>query len=251
MHYNGVGTNKERWMAGAGKGPKKGLAWAGGGLLVLVVVFAAVYFAFFRGDNKAPVRLSTSDPSQASVGDLAGTWQIAKGDNTFAGYRVREKLAKLPAQSDAVGQTNDVTGSMKVQRTAEGYTISELQVEANLQTLKSNESKRDEKIKTMGIQTDQYPTATFVSAGPVLVPAAAIAGNETTMDLPGDLTLHGVTKRVTIPVQAKVVGDQIEVVGSLTFPMSDFSIQPPSISPFVQVEPRGTMEFKVRLTKAA
>ena len=41
-------------------------------------------------------------------------------------------------------QTPDVTGSMKVQRTAEGYTISDLRVEANLQTLKSNEEKRDQ-----------------------------------------------------------------------------------------------------------
>ena len=238
-------------MAGAGNGSKKGLAWVGGGLLVLIVAFVAVYFAFFRGSGKAPVSLSTSDSSQASVGDPSGTWHIVKGDNTLAGYRVREKLAKLPAQSDAVGQTHDVTGSMKVQRTAEGYTISELQVEANLQTLKSDESKRDQRIKTMGIQTDQYPKATFVSPGPVFVPAASIASNQISMDVPGDLTLHGVTKHVTIPVQAKVVGNQIEVVGSLTFPMSDYSIQPPSIPPIVQVEPQGTMEFKVRLTKAA
>ena len=238
-------------MAGAGKGGKKGLAWVGGGLLLVVVAFAAVYLAFFRGTHKAPVRLSTSDPSQAAVGDPVGTWQVVKGDNTFAGYRVREKLAKLPAQSDAVGQTRDVTGSMKVQRTAEGYTISDLKVEANLQTLESDESRRDAKVKTMGLQTDQYPTGTFVSPEPVFVPAAAIAGNETKMDLQGDLTLHGVTRRVTIPVQAKVVGSEIEVVGSLTFPMSDYSIEPPSIPPFVQVEPQGTMEFKVRLTKAA
>ena len=233
-------------MAGA----RKGLTWVGGGLLLVVAAFAVVYVAFFRGDNKAPVSLSTTDSATGSVGDPTGTWQVVKGDNTFAGYRVREKLAKFPAQTDAVGQTHDVTGSMKVQRTAEGYTISELQMEANLQTLKSNEEKRDQKIRTIGLQTDQYPKATFVAAGPVSVPASTLAGSQTQMDLQGDLTIHGVTKRVTIPVQAKVVGDQIEVVGSLTFPMSDFAIEPPSIPPFVQVEPQGTMEFKVRLTKA-
>jgi polyisoprenoid-binding protein YceI len=234
-------------MAGA----RKGLVWVGGGLLVVVVAFVAVYFAFFRGDNKAPVSLSTSDASKASVGDPAGTWQVVKGDNTFAGYRVREKLAKFPAQTDAIGQTHDVTGSMKVQRTAEGYTISELQMDANLQTLKSNEDKRDQKIRTIGLQTDQYPKATFVGSRPIEVPAAAIAGQQTQMNVEGDLTVHGVTKRVTIPVQAKVVGNQIEVVGSLTFPMSDYSIEPPSIPPIIQVEPQGTMEFKVRMAKAA
>lgn len=233
-------------MAGA----KKGLTWVAGGLVVVVVAFAVVYLVFFRGDNKAPVSLSKSD-SKTSVGDPVGTWQVIKGDNTYAGYRVREKLAKLPAQSDAVGQTPDVTGSMNVQRTAEGYSISDVKVEANLQTLKSDEEKRDKKIQEIGLQTDQYPKATFVAAGPVSVPAEAINGQETKVDMEGDLTIHGVTKKVTIPIQAKVVGDQIEVVGSLTFPMSDYSIEPPSIQPFVQVEPQGTMEFKVRLAKTS
>jgi polyisoprenoid-binding protein YceI len=233
-------------MAGA----KKGLTWVAGGLVLAVVAFAAVYFAFFRGDSKAPVSLSDSG-SEASVGDPVGTWAVVKGDNTWAGYRVREKLAELPAQSDAVGQTLDVTGSMKVARTAEGYSISDIRVEANLQALKSDKDKRDQKIHTIGLQTDQYPKATFASAGPVSVPASAIAGDETKMDVQGDLTIHGVTKRVTIPLQAKVVGDQIEVIGSLAFPMSDYAIDPPNIPPFVTVQPEGTMEFKVRLAKSS
>lgn len=231
-------------MAGA----KKGLSWIAGGLVLAVVVFAAVYFAFFRGDNEAPVSLSDSS-SESSVGDPVGSWEVVKGENTWAGYRVREKLAELPAQSDAVGQTPDVTGSMKVARTAEGYSISDIRVEANLQTLKSDKDKRDNKIRTIGLQTDQYPKATFVGAEPVSVPASAISGEETKIDAVGDLTIHGVTKRVTIPLQAKVVGKQIEVIGSLAFPMSDYAIDPPNIPPFVTVEPQGTMEFKVRLAK--
>jgi hypothetical protein len=60
-----------------------------------------------------------------------------------------------------------------------------------------------------------------------------------------------VAARVTIPVEAKVVGDEIEVVGSLTFPMADLAITPPDIANIVSVEPSGTMEFKLRFAKRA
>ena len=46
----------------------------------------------------------------AADGSVAGTWTVATG--TEAGYRVRERLANLDAESDAVGRTKDVTGSI-------------------------------------------------------------------------------------------------------------------------------------------
>ena len=36
-----------------------------------------------------------------------------------AGYRVREQLANLPAESDAVGRTSDVTGSITLEAAGE------------------------------------------------------------------------------------------------------------------------------------
>jgi polyisoprenoid-binding protein YceI len=68
--------------------------------------------------------------------------------------------------------------------------------------------------------------------------------------LHGDLTLHGVTKSVDIPAKAQLNGSQIQVLGSLAFPFSDFSINAPNIGGFVAVEDHGTLEFLVNLTKA-
>jgi homoserine dehydrogenase len=49
---------------------------------------------------------------------VAGEWQVA--DDSVAGYRVREQLANLPAESDAVGRTSDVTGSITVEENGDG-----------------------------------------------------------------------------------------------------------------------------------
>jgi polyisoprenoid-binding protein YceI len=228
-------------------GGRKLPVWIAGGVVVALAAF--VYLLFFRGDSVAPVRLS--EGSGAAIDDPVGTWEVVEGPNTFAGYRVREKLARLPAQSDAVGKTPDVTGSFQVSRAAGAFRISDVEIEADLTTVRSDSDRRDQRMREMGLETDRYPRATFAAQGPVRIGAEAIDGRETKLDLDGALTIHGVTKRVTVPIQAKVVGDEIEVVGSLTFPMADFSITPPSIANIVSVEPDGTMEFKVRFAMSA
>ena len=54
-------------------------------------------------------------------------------------------------------------------------------------------------MRNEGLQTDEFPTATFTLTQPVDVPAAALAGPRPEITLVGDLTLHGVTKSVEIP----------------------------------------------------
>jgi hypothetical protein len=45
------------------------------------------------------------------------------------------------------------------------------------------------------------------------------------------------------PGSARLADGRTEVVGSLTFPFSDFAIQPPNIAGLVSVESEGTLEF--------
>jgi hypothetical protein len=161
-----------------------------------------------------------------------------------AGYRVREKLAQLPAQSDAVGRTSGMTGSVAVERSGSGLLVQTASFEADLTSLKSDEQRRDNRIRTMGLETDRFPKATFALASPAQVPQDLGAGKQVTVPVTGDLTLHGVTKRITIPL---AVAARFEVVGSYSFPMSDFAITPPSVQPFVSVEPNATLEFRMVL----
>ncbi len=66
-----------------------------------------------------------------------------------------------------------------------------------------------------------------------------------------DLTIHGVTKRVTLPLDVKAGGSQVEVVGSLTFPFSDFGMSAPNVGGIVTVESNPTLEVKLVLVRAA
>lgn len=232
-------------------------------LAVLAVTgIGAAYLAFFTDD--APERLALSDDpvptttagpagtTAATVAgaatDLAGTWKVASGST--AGYRVREKLAALPAKSDAVGRSPAVTGSVRVDGSGTSLTASDARFEVDLTQLTSDESRRDNRIRTDGLQTNQFPKATFVSTKPIPLPAETASGQAVKATAEGDLTIHGVTRRVTIPLDVRVTGGKGELVGSLGFPMSDFNITPPSIGGFVTVDPDATLEFKLVLEKA-
>jgi polyisoprenoid-binding protein YceI len=244
------------------------------GLAALAIVLAAggaaaAYQLFLTGDNVAPLALDPSPSAQpaasaaaspaasaaasttASAGTatdgVAGTWNVGAG--SVAGYRVREMLGFADAESDAVGRTEDVTGSVELAQEGGGVTVTGGTITVDLTTLTSDEDRRDNRLRSMGIQTDQFPAATFVATSPVAVPAEALGGTTVDISLVGDLTLHGVTKSVTIPAQARLDGSSIEVVGSLRFPFADFEIEPPNIANFVTVHEDGTLEFKLVLTR--
>ena len=248
--------------------------WIAIGAVVVVLVggFIAVYLAFFNNDSPPPLTLSTgttvagaattgsaadsssSDPSSpattaASVtaDSLAGTWTTA--DGSIAGYRVREKLARLPAKSDAVGRTQDVKGTVTIDGSGDAFTVTAADLTVDVTTLASDSDRRDSQIKRRGLETDTYPTATFKLTQPVAIPPETLSGSAVTVQATGDMTIHGVTKAVTIPLQAQLNGSQIEVVGSLTFPMSDFGMDPPTIAGIVDVESNATLEFQLFLAK--
>jgi polyisoprenoid-binding protein YceI len=249
--------------------------------IVLVAVAAVgiggfiVYDQVLRGDSAAALTLPTASPaSQApatttgpgtdastdpnattapasastSDGAIAGTWNV--GADSLAGYRVREQLANLPAESDAVGRTDQITGSITLEGSADAATLVAGTLTVDTTSITSDKSMRDTRMRNEGLQTDSFPTATFTLTAPVDVPAAALAGTPSDVTLTGDLTIHGVTKSVSIPAKAQLVDGTISVAGSLSFPLSDYAITAPNIGGFiVSIADTGTLEFLVNFSK--
>ncbi len=205
------------------------------------------------GASADPIASDAAAPSASSGtvtdGSVAGTWNVTAGSE--AGYRVREQLANLPAESDAVGRTSDVSGSITLAAAGDGAQLTGGTITVNTTTIASDESRRDNRMRSEGLQTDQFPTATFTITQPVDIPAAALAGTATDITLTGDLTLHGVTKSVQIPAKAQLQDGQIQVAGAITFPLADYSITAPNIGGFiVSIADQGALEFLVAFAPA-
>jgi polyisoprenoid-binding protein YceI len=212
--------------------------------VVLVVVTAYGIFAYVSGGGEDPVSLADvpAGPTSTTVafdGEFDGAWTLLAGDS-FVGYRVREQLAFLPAPNDATGRTTAVEGTLEI----EGLRIVATSVTADLALLESDESRRDDAIRTNGLESATYPTATFDLTEPIVLDQEPAEGEVVAVEATGDLTLHGVTRSVTVPLEARWDGGRIAVVGSLAITFADYDITPPSIGP-ATVEDHGTMELQL------
>ncbi|HEV8628326.1 MAG TPA: YceI family protein [Acidimicrobiia bacterium] len=221
---------------------------------VAVVAFGLfVYFGILSNDSPAEFSLekgSTNNTAAAPpAGELAGTWTVAGASQ--AGYRVREKLASLPAPSDAVGRTTAITGQVTISEESGAYRAKNANFTVDVSQLKSNENRRDNRIRTIGLETDKYPQATFAAAGPIDITKDAVDGQVVTVQAAGDMTLHGVTKNVSIPLQVQRNGNQIRIVGNYDFSWDDFGMTAPSVPPFVSVTGSPKLEFDVMMSKQA
>jgi len=228
-------------------------ALVAGGLALGAAAVGVAYLVVFAGSSPQKLVLSSPTPPTsaspaASAGAGAGTWTVTSGSQ--AGYRVREQLASLPAPSDAVGRTSSITGSVTITRSGSSDTVAAASLTVNVNTLTSDRSMRDQRLHQMGLESDRYPTATFVLTTPIALPAGATSGQVINVSATGQLTIHGVTKTVTIPIQARLSGSQIELAGSITFPFSEFGMTPPSIGGFVSVQDNATMEFDLKLAQS-
>ena len=213
---------------------------------------AAVAIASAAPGSSAAGSTPAAGASAATgAGNLDGTWTVDTSigsfsdfTSSFVGYRVAEQLANVGATT-AVGRTPKVSGTL----TVSGTSITAVSITADLTALQSDRSMRDGQLHTQALQTDTYPTATFVLADPIKLDHLPAEGETISVTAVGDLTLHGVTKRVSIPLQAKLASGVVTVVGSLPIAFADYSIAPPQSMMVLSVADNGTMELQLHFTK--
>jgi polyisoprenoid-binding protein YceI len=177
---------------------------------------------------------STDSTTAQAASGVAGTWKIATG--TQVGYRVKEVL--FGQSATAVGRTSDVTGQMVI----DGAAVQSATFTANMATVTSNESRRDNQYNGRVMNTSTYPTSTFALTSPIDFSSIPADGTSITEKATGDLTLRGVKKRVTVDLTATRAGATIKVAGSVPITFADWNIPNPSGGP-ATTENHGTIEF--------
>jgi polyisoprenoid-binding protein YceI len=80
----------------------------------------------------------------------------------------------------------------------------------------------DKELKDIVFHPDQYPDITFQSTN---VTAKNSGAGRYDVKIDGDLTLHGVTKRITIPAVVTLQGDNLRAVGGFSIDRNDFKVK--------------------------
>ncbi len=185
---------------------------------------------------------ATEEPAAAATwpDDPTGEWVISAEGDSFVGYRVNEELASVGAFT-AVGRTRGVTGSM----TFDGAAITSVEIEADLTRLASDDSRRDRALGSQGLEINDYPTASFSLTQPIALDAVPAEGDTIAIEAVGELTLHGVTNEVTIPLEGQRTGGFVVVVGSIEIVFADYGMETPSAFIVVSIEDFGLMELQL------
>lgn len=216
-------------------------------LVVLGVGGPWVYINFVRDDAPERLTLTTttvdSGATDTTTGstDIEGTWTITP--DTVVGYRVKEIL--FGQSTEGVGRTSQVEGSLTIERdslTAASFVV-------DMASITSDDSRRDGQFRGSIMSTDTFPTAEFVLAEPIAIPAGAANGDLVAARAVGDLTLRGETRRVTFDLEARLTGSTIEVVGTINVVFTEWGIPSPS-RPAITTEDNGDLEFRLVFAKS-
>lgn len=253
---------------------KQLLVFGGGSAAVFVVVLgAAFWWLVLRDDAPEEVSLAgalstlaTATPSNAAPSATAaaasvattspatavattggstginGKWTVDAAQKSFLGYRVKEQLANIGANT-AVGRTSKVSGSAVIEN---GAVISAT-ITGDLTALASDNNLRDGQLRDQAIETRKFPNSTFTLTSKADLPAALASGTAVEITLTGTLELHGVKKDVQVPIEAQLVNGLIVVVGSIEIKFSDYNVSSPRGASVLSIEDHGVMELQLFL----
>ena len=232
-------------------------------VVIVAIAIGAFVFWYFVLDDDAPpeaelrdrsAETTTSASGETGTGDTGasaasadGSWTVETGDEVFVGYRVQELFAGDTLKKDAVGRSPAVDGTI----TVSGTSVTEGTFTADLTQLTSDQSRRDNAIRGRGLETDQFPEATFTLTAPIDIGAEPAVGTAYTLTARGDLTLHGVTRPIEFEIDARWNGETIDVAGNVPIVLADYGIEPPDVAGTLEVDDNGAMEFQLTFVPGA
>ena len=214
-------------------------------VLAVVVGGPFVYIHFIEGKAPAPLGLPTQ-PSGTTTATGApatvdGTWNVASG--SVVGYRIKEIL--FGQSATAVGRTGAITGSITIR----GGEVTAARFSVDMTTVTSDQSQRDHQFQGRIMDTTDFPTATFALTRPIRLGGVPTVGATVTVSATGNLTMHGTTRTVTFPLQARRGADTTAVSGAIPIVFADYGIDNPSGGPATTSD-HGTLEFLLNFSHA-
>jgi polyisoprenoid-binding protein YceI len=212
---------------------------------------AAAPTALAAAPTAAPTAAPAAAPTAAAQSGAASgtrTFTIVP-DQSEASYEVQEQFLSRDLPNQAIGKTNAVTGEFQV--SLDGKPSGKVtNITVDLSKLASDESRRDNRIRTQWLESNKFPNAVFTSTDAQGLPATYTEGQDVTFKLTGNMTIRDVTKPVTFDVTGKLVGDTITGSATAQILMKDFGIDPPSIAGMLTVKDGVTVKLNFTAKEA-
>jgi polyisoprenoid-binding protein YceI len=163
-----------------------------------------------------------------------------------ARYRVREQLVGLSFPNDAVGATKAVEGAVALD--GQGRIVAaQSRLTIDLRTLTSDEPRRDNYLRQRTLETDRFPTVTFVPTEVGRLPTPLPTTGSATFEIVGDLTVRDTTRRVTWETTATFRGPRLALRARTIFRFADVGLTIPRVSVVLSVADHIQLEADLTL----
>src|SRR5712691_13221175 len=186
----------------------------------LVIVVSAWHFA--------PVVCNSKNAESLIAPTFAtGHYRLDSSQSKFIAHALRGGLLWFKGHDHLVA-VREFTG--EAQMTPESITPASLEITAKTKSMVETSSvftepqKKiiDKELREIVLLPDQYPDIVFRSTN---VTGKATGNGQYDLRIAGDLTLHGVTRPITIPTKVTVTGNDLRAQGDFSINRSDFKVK--------------------------
>lgn len=213
-------------------------------VIAVVVAMVPLFITLFMGGGVKTEGINAERVSAAST-DINGEWQVSNkpGSNfSSAGFTFEEVL---PGERRSTsGSTQGVDGFA----TIEDGTLAAGQITVDMKNLSTDSEKRDESVRRRIFHTDEFPEATFTVTEPADVSAVPDDGTIGSVELTGDLTIHGNTNAITQRFDVARSGDRLIVAADIPINRLDYGVETPELVA-AKIDEEGEVNVRVNLSK--
>ena len=166
---------------------------------------------------------------------------------------LRIEVGKGGAFGFVAGHTHEVEGSIQGTVAADARDLPRASIRLEIQTARLRVTGKGEppddvpKVQERMLGDDvlavaRYPAITFRSTS---IAVAGRSESEIELRVTGELTIHGQTKSITVPVRARLDARSLTATGTFSVKQSDFGIKPISVGGVVNVKDALSIHFTV------
>jgi polyisoprenoid-binding protein YceI len=187
-------------------------------------------------DGTAAESADAEDTGDSAPMELAGvrTFIISPEESEVAYIATEELFADAltkygldPGMSTVRGTTQAIEGQLTLNFDDLSSALGENRFTVDMTTLSTDQSIRDNWLRTDGPRFNQYPVAEFIASEIVGAPESYTRGEEVTFQLVGELTVREVTQPKTFEVTATLVNNTITGTATTDALLTEFDIEPP------------------------
>jgi len=195
--------------------------------IVLIMSLAAVSAGYFRLNSASPKPAVTNAAHSTEKSFAAQRFRLDSSKSKFIAHAMAGGLLWFKGHDHLVA-VREFSG--EAQLTPDQINPASLEIIAKSASMVETSSvftdqqKQiiDKELREIVLQPAQYPDIVFRSTQ---VSGKKLNADQYDLNITGDLTLHGVTRPVTIPTKITVTGNDLRAIGEFSIDRSDFKVK--------------------------